>query len=90
MNAPGRRARRSRARVVGSLVALLVPLAACSGGGDGGSVETPEQVLSAAKDALDQTSGVTLSLTTGPSPTRSTASSRRRASPRTHRPSPAT
>jgi lipoprotein LprG len=68
MNAPGRSVCRSRAGVVGSLVALLVPLAACSGGGGGGSVETPEQVLGQAKDALDQTSGVTLSLTTGALP----------------------
>ena len=41
----------------------MVPLVACSddGGGSGG---TPEEVLAAAKQALDDTSGVTLSLKT--------------------------
>ncbi|MGZ5405334.1 MAG: LppX_LprAFG lipoprotein [Nocardioides sp.] len=67
MNAPVRRPCRRRTRVVVSLVALMVPLAACSDGG-GGSDETPEEVLAAAKEALDETSGVTLSLITGELP----------------------
>lgn len=65
MNAPVRRPHRSRsrgARVAVSLTVLLVPLAACSGDGGAGSDETPEEVLTAAKEALDETSGVTLSL----------------------------
>lgn len=52
-----------RAGLVVSLVALMVPLAACSDRA-GGSDETPEAVLAAAKEALDETSGVTLSLIT--------------------------
>ena len=54
------RRRRRRAGVVVALAALMVPLTACSDGG--GSEETPEDVLAAAKEALDETSGVTLSL----------------------------
>jgi lipoprotein LprG len=42
----------------------VVPLVACSDGGGGGSDKTPEEVLAAAKQALDETSGVTLSLKT--------------------------
>ena len=64
MNARGRRPGCRRTRVaVGAvgLVALMVPLAACSDDG-GGSGRTPEEVLAAAKEALDDTSGVTLSL----------------------------
>ena len=67
MNARVRRAsrcRRGRARAVVSVVALVVPLAACSGGGAGGSGESPAKVLAVAKSALDETSGVTLSLST--------------------------
>jgi lipoprotein LprG len=56
-----------RARVHVSLVslvaALVVPLTACSDGG-GTAAESPEEVLGAAKQALDETSGVTLSLST--------------------------
>ncbi|GAB2858452.1 LppX_LprAFG lipoprotein [Nocardioides pacificus] len=63
MNALVRRPCRRRARVVVSLVALMVALAACSDGG-GGSDDTPEEVLAAAKEALDETIGVTLSLST--------------------------
>ncbi len=40
----------------------MVPLGACSGDGGGGSEESPQEVLAAAKQALDDTSGVTLSL----------------------------
>ena len=58
----GPRARR-RAPVV-ALVAMLVPLTACSDDAGGGSDETPEEVLAAAKQSLDETSGVTLSLAT--------------------------
>jgi lipoprotein LprG len=47
-----------------ALVALMVPLVACSDDGGGGPEGTPEEVLAAAKEALDDTSGVTLSLTT--------------------------
>ncbi|MDP2775961.1 MAG: LppX_LprAFG lipoprotein [Nocardioides sp.] len=61
MNAPVRRTRRLRAGAALSLVALLVPVTACSDDG-GGSDATPEEVLAAAKEALDDTSGVTLSL----------------------------
>lgn len=43
-------------------VALAGSFAACSDSG-GGSDDAPEQVLAAAKKALDETSGVTLSLT---------------------------
>lgn len=66
MNAPVCRPCRCglRTRLVVSLVALLVPLAACSDDGGNGSGETPEEVLAAAKEALDETSGVTLSLAT--------------------------
>ncbi|MDP3967827.1 MAG: LppX_LprAFG lipoprotein [Nocardioides sp.] len=63
MNAAVRRPCRRRAGVVVSLVALMVPLAACSSAG-GRSDKTPQAVLAAAKEALDETSGVTLSLTT--------------------------
>ena len=66
MNAPVRRSRRGRchrrARLGVSLAALLVPLAACSDDDGGGSDETPEEVMAAAKQTLDETSGVTLSL----------------------------
>jgi hypothetical protein len=59
---------RRRARGAASLAALAalaaLTLAACSDGGTEGSEETPEDVLAAAKVALDETSGVTLSLTT--------------------------
>lgn len=55
---PGR-----RIRVAVLLVALVALLAACSDSG-GGSDETPEQVLAQAKQLLDETSGVTLSLST--------------------------
>ena len=66
MNAPVRRPGRCRrrARVVASLVALTGPLTACSDDGGGGSDETPEEALAAAKQTLDETSGVTLSLAT--------------------------
>lgn len=62
MNALVRRPRHRRAWVSASLTALMVPLVACSDGG--GSDDTPEEVLAAAKVALDETVGVTLSLTT--------------------------
>ena len=69
MNAPVRRpCRCRRASVVVSLVALVVPLAACSDAGGGESDATPEEVLAAAKEALDETSGVTLSLNTAELP----------------------
>ena len=64
MNAPVRRPYRCPARVVVALAALVVPLAACSGDGGGEAGPTPEDVLAAAKQALDETSGVTLSLAT--------------------------
>lgn len=63
MNAPVRRPCRRTGAVL-SLVALMVPVAACSDGGGAGSDETPEEVLAAAKESLDDTSGVTLSLRT--------------------------
>ena len=63
MNAPVRRIRRLRAGAALSLVALMVPITACSDDG-GGSDGTPEEALAAAKEALDDTSGVTLSLAT--------------------------
>lgn len=53
---------RRRAAGVICALALAVPFVACSDGG--GSDDTPEQVLTAAKVALDETVGVTLSLTT--------------------------
>lgn len=53
-----------RTGALATLVALMVPITACSDGGGGGSDETPDEVLAAAKQALDDTSGVTLSLTT--------------------------
>ena len=58
----------TRLRLAVSLVALVVALVACSDDGPGESAETPEQVLAAAKTALDETSGVTLSLTTAELP----------------------
>lgn len=61
MNALVRRLCSRRTGAALSLVALMVPLAACGDGG-GGSDQTPEEVLAAAKEALDETSGVTLSL----------------------------
>ncbi|MFA6300680.1 MAG: LppX_LprAFG lipoprotein [Nocardioides sp.] len=64
MNAPVRRVHRLRIGAAVSLVALMVSISACSDDGGGGSDETPEEVLAAAKEALDDTSGVTLSLTT--------------------------
>ncbi len=64
MNAPVRRPRGRHGGAVVSLVALMVTLVACSDDGGGGSEETPEEVLAAAKEALDETSGVTLSLST--------------------------
>lgn len=63
MNAPVR----DHARVVVLLVALVVPLSACSDD-EGGAGETPEDALAAAKTALDETSGVTLSLATAELP----------------------
>lgn len=42
----------------------MAPLVACSADGGGGSDASPEEVLAAAKVALDETSGVTLSLST--------------------------
>lgn len=45
-------------------VVALATLPACSAGGGEGTEETPEDVLAAAKVALDETTGVTLSLTT--------------------------
>jgi lipoprotein LprG len=62
MHAPLRRSRRFR--VVVGLAALVVPLASCSDEGGAGADQTPEDVLAAAKEALDETSGVTLSLAT--------------------------
>lgn len=56
------RVRRGAASLA-ALAALTTSLAACSGGGQE-SEETPEDVLATAKAALDETSGVTLSLTT--------------------------
>lgn len=64
MNAPVRRTFRYHARAVVALAALVVPLVACSGDGGGEAGSTPEDVLAAAKQALDETSGVTLSLAT--------------------------
>lgn len=64
MNASVPRLRRIRAGAALALVAMVVPLAACGDDGGGGSDETPEEVLAAAKEALDDTSGVTLSLST--------------------------
>lgn len=57
------RVRRGTASLA-ALAALTTSLAACSGGGGQESEETPDDVLAAAKAALDETSGVTLSLTT--------------------------
>ena len=56
------RVRRGAASLA-ALAALTTTLAACSDGGEG-TEATPEDVLAAAKVALDETSGVTLSLTT--------------------------
>lgn len=68
MNAPVRRPGPSRhARAALSLAAATVLLAACSDD-EGGSDETPEEALAAAKAALDETSGVSLSLATGELP----------------------
>lgn len=50
------------------VVALMVPLAACSDD-SAEAEETPEEVLAAAKQVLDETSGVTLSLSTPRLPT---------------------
>ena len=47
-----------------AVTALATTLGACSDDGGHGSEETPEDVLAAAKVALDETSGVTLSLAT--------------------------
>lgn len=59
---PGRRARTTLAVL---LVALVLVVSACSGTDSAGTPEeTPEDVLAAAKQALDDTSGVTISLTT--------------------------
>ncbi|WP_170286156.1 LppX_LprAFG lipoprotein [Nocardioides rubriscoriae] len=60
--APRTPATRGGARPVVALTATAVLLAACSGGGDGGSDQPPEEALAGAKRALDETSGVTLSL----------------------------
>ncbi len=61
---PSSRCSRWRRRVgVVWCVALMVSFAACSDD-DAGNNGTPEEVLAAAKVALDETSGVTLSLTT--------------------------
>ena len=57
------RVRRGTASLA-ALVALTAMLAACSEGGGQESDRTPEDVLAAAKVALDETSGVTLSLAT--------------------------
>ena len=64
MNALVRRLCCRRTAAALSLVALMVPVAACGDGGGGGADQTPEEVLAAAKEALDDTSGVTLSLAT--------------------------
>lgn len=65
MSAPSPRtsqAVRTRVGVIVVLLATLLPLAACSDGG--GTNGTPEEVLAAAKKTLDDTTGVTLALTT--------------------------
>jgi lipoprotein LprG len=59
----GRRVGQAVLLLVALLVAGLLPLAGC--GQDGGAEDAPaDEVLAAAKAALDSTSGVTLSLTT--------------------------
>ncbi len=57
-----RRLRGSVISVTALTVALFGSLLACSGDGDGEPDRSPQEVLAAAKEALDQTSGVTLSL----------------------------
>jgi lipoprotein LprG len=57
------RASHRRERAVVALMALVATLAACSGDSSSGE-ETPAEVLAAAKQVLDETSGVTLSLST--------------------------
>ncbi|NPC41985.1 LppX_LprAFG lipoprotein [Nocardioides sp. zg-1230] len=57
------RVRRGAASLA-ALAALTTTLAACSDGGSQEPEESPEDVLASAKEALDETSGVTLSLTT--------------------------
>jgi hypothetical protein len=59
----GRRAGHAVVLLVALLVAGLLPLAGC-GNDDGAEEGPPDEVLAAAKAALDSTSGVALSLTT--------------------------
>ncbi|WP_344117264.1 LppX_LprAFG lipoprotein [Nocardioides marmoribigeumensis] len=64
---PGRSAARSPGRRAGVLLAVVVlatGLAACGGGKDGGGGDDPTKVLAAAKQQLDDTPGVRLSLRT--------------------------
>ncbi len=57
-----RRPGRHRGGALVWLVALMMPLMACSDDGGGEPDASPAEVLAAAKQTLDETSGVTLSL----------------------------
>ncbi len=61
------RRRGTRGRVVGVALAVSVGVlgvAGCSGSDGGGDEETPEEILAAAKQTLDDTSGVEIELST--------------------------
>ncbi|HEY0949440.1 LppX_LprAFG lipoprotein [Nocardioides sp.] len=58
------RHRASTALLAAVLTALPVAATGCSGDSDGGSAADPEEALATAKQHLDDTSGVTIALTT--------------------------